>query len=409
MTHNEISQRVPSPLWGGLGWGSLRCYFSKFFSDLHHLLPPTPALPTRGRVKYFAILPLIALATSAQAEILIGIAGPMTGQNAAFGQQMRNGAAEAIADINAKGGVNGEPLRLVEGDDQCDVKRATEIANQFAAQDVRMVAGHFCSNAAFAAASVYAARDVLMISPSASNPKLTEQGFSTTLRLAARDDVQGAIAALRILEDDPNAAVAFVEDGTALAKALAATFTRVKAPALTVTIKPGERNISAAVQKLREGNPSAIYFACGGSDAGNIVSAYAGGGGIAKIYGPDSMLVDAYLERAGVAAEGTVATFPTDPQAAPDAREVIADLKAKNLTADGATLTTYAAIEVYAAVAQANPSANARDIAAKLKSGAKFKTILGEYAFDAKGDVLPQRFDWYRWSDGAFARVNTVN
>jgi branched-chain amino acid transport system substrate-binding protein len=362
-----------------------------------------------GREKIIALLLVAASPVSASAEILIGIAGPMTGQNAAFGEQMRNGAVEAIANINAKGGINGEPLRLVEGDDQCDVKRAVEIANQFAAQDVRMVAGHFCSNAAVAAASVYAARDVVMISPSASHPKLTDHGFATTLRLAPRDDTQGALAALRILEDNPSARVVLVEDGTAGAKALATIFTSVKAPFATVTIKPGDRNINSAVQKLREAAPSVIYFACGGSDAGNIAAAFAGGGGTARIYGPDALLVDAFLERAGPAAEGAIATFVADPQAASDAREVIAALSAKKQAADGATLTTYAAIEMYAAVAASNPSANARDIVAKLKSGAKFKTILGEYAFDAKGDALPQRYDWYRWSNGAYTRIDTVN
>jgi branched-chain amino acid transport system substrate-binding protein len=351
----------------------------------------------------------LVLCSSAQAEILIGIAGPMTGQNAAFGAQMRNGAVAAIASINAKGGLNGELLRLVEGDDQCDVKRAVEVANQLAAQDVRMVAGHFCSNAATAAASVYAARDVVMISPSASHPKLTDQGLATTLRLAPRDDVQGTLAALRILQDDTQAVVALIEDGTAQAKSLVEKFSSVGVPALIVSIKPGERNIAAAVQKLRVGNPSAIYFACGGSDAGNIAAAYASGGGIAKLYGPDTLLVDAYFERAGAAAEGTVATFPNDPQAAPDAREVIASLQSQGQTAEGATLTTFAAIEVYAAAAQANPTATATDIAAKLKSGAKFKTILGEFAFDGKGDAQPQRYDWYRWSNGAFSRDDRVN
>jgi branched-chain amino acid transport system substrate-binding protein len=356
-----------------------------------------------------ALLLLAASPVSASAEILIGIAGPMTGQNAVFGQQMRNGAAAAVASINAEGGVNGEQLRLVEGDDQCDVKRAVDIANQFAAQDVRMVAGHFCSNAATAAASIYAARDVIMISPSASHPKLTDQGFATTFRLAPRDDVQGAIAALRILEDDPQAVVALIEDGTAQAKALASKFSSVKSPALIVPIKPGERNVVAAVQKLRAGNPSAIYFTCSGSDAGNIAAAYASAGGIAKIYGPDALLTDAYLERASTAAEGTVATFPIDPQVAPSARDVIEALQSQGQTADGATLTTYAAIEIYAAAAQSNPSAKAVEIAAKLKSGVTYKTILGAFSFDAKGDALPQRYDWYRWSNGAFARVNRVN
>ena len=92
----------------------------------------------------------------AQADIAIGIAGPLSGPNAVFGAELRNGVSGAIAAVNAAGGVNGEQLALVEGDDACDTRRAGEVAKDFIAKDVRLVVGHFCSSASLAAAPAYA-------------------------------------------------------------------------------------------------------------------------------------------------------------------------------------------------------------------------------------------------------------
>ncbi len=345
-------------------------------------------------------------AVTAQADVLIGVAGPMSGQNASFGLQMKAGAEAAADAINAAGGLNGEQLSVIPGDDQCDVKLAGAVANQFAALDVRLVVGHFCSNAATAAASIYAKRGLVMISPSASHPKLTEQEFATTLRLAPRDDSQGAIAADRIFKDNPQAVVAVVEDGTAASKALVAKFSSVRGPALVVTIKPGERNLTSAIQKLRAGNPTAIYFACSGSDAGGIAASYEGAGYLVKLYGSDALLNEAFFERAGPASEGALATFPSDPQNEPGAQSVVAAMQARGLTADGTALTAYAAVQAFIAAAKDNPQADANAIVSRLKSGTKFRTILNDITFDGKGDALPQRYDWFRWSNGNFARAD---
>src|SRR5689334_10845625 len=88
---------------------------------------------------------LSLVATTASADITIAVVGPMTGQNAAFGEQLRRGAEAAVADINAAGGVNGEQLVLEVGDDVCDPKQAVSVANQMANKGVVFVAGHYCS------------------------------------------------------------------------------------------------------------------------------------------------------------------------------------------------------------------------------------------------------------------------
>src|SRR5262245_46262320 len=104
---------------------------------------------------YPAALALVALVTAApaSAEIVIGTAGPMTGTFAVFGTQMRQGAEQAVADLNAAGGVLGQQITLTVGDDLCDRKQADAIANQMAGRKIALMAGHLCSGASIAAAT----------------------------------------------------------------------------------------------------------------------------------------------------------------------------------------------------------------------------------------------------------------
>ena len=92
---------------------------------------------------------------AAWADVTIATAGPMTGQYAVFGEQMKRGAELAVKDINAKGGVNGEQLVLQIGDDACDPKQAVAVANQFVNEGVVFVAGHFCSGSSIPASPGY--------------------------------------------------------------------------------------------------------------------------------------------------------------------------------------------------------------------------------------------------------------
>src|SRR5262249_42373815 len=137
----------------------------------------------------------MALSGVAHADMTIATAGPMTGQYAAFGKQFKDGAEQAIADINAKGGVLGQKLQLEVGDDACDPKQAVAVANQLAAKKVLMVAGHYCSGSSIPASAVYSDAGIIQISPASTNPKYTdERPGKGTLRVCGRDDQQGGIA-----------------------------------------------------------------------------------------------------------------------------------------------------------------------------------------------------------------------
>ena len=162
---------------------------------------------------------LVAAATQAQAQIHIATAGPITGEYAAFGEQMKNGAEQAVADINKAGGVLGQQLVLEVGDDACDPKQAVSVANQFASKGVKMVAGHYCSGSSIPASKVYSEEGILQISPASTNPKYTDEGSWNTFRVCGRDDQQGKVAGDYLASHFKNEKIAILNDNSAYGKA----------------------------------------------------------------------------------------------------------------------------------------------------------------------------------------------
>ena len=137
----------------------------------------------------------LAIAAPAFAQdITVGVAGPMTGGEATFGRQMKNGAEQAVADINAAGGVLGKKLKLEVGDDACDPKQARSVGEKFAGMKLPFVAGHYCSSSSIPASEAYAEGGVLQITPASTNPTFTERKLWNTFRVCGRDDQQGAVA-----------------------------------------------------------------------------------------------------------------------------------------------------------------------------------------------------------------------
>ena len=124
----------------------------------------------------------LALASPASAQVKFGVGGPITGPNAATGAQMKNGVEQAAADINATGGMLGNKLTVEFGDDVSDPKQGVSVANNFSADGVKFVIGHYNSGVTIPASEVYQENGILEITPSATNPKITERGFGSGLR-----------------------------------------------------------------------------------------------------------------------------------------------------------------------------------------------------------------------------------
>ena len=127
----------------------------------------------------------------ARADIVVGVAGPMSGPNAAYGEQYRVGVETAVERINANGGVLGQKLVISVGDDVSDPKQGVSVANKFVADQVRYVVGHFNSGVTIPASDVYAENGVLFVTPTATNPMVTDRGLWDAFRACGRDDQQG--------------------------------------------------------------------------------------------------------------------------------------------------------------------------------------------------------------------------
>jgi branched-chain amino acid transport system substrate-binding protein len=323
----------------------------------------------------------------AQADVLIGIAAPLSGQNAVFGNELRVGANAAVADINAEGGINGEKLVIIEADDACDPRRAVDIAKDFVAKDVRLVVGHFCSAASLAAAPTYAAAGVLMITPAATSPDVTSKNLWNVFRLTGRDDLQADIAAARIKAEAQVANVAMISDGTPETEALGLRFRNAFPTAKVVALKEAERFDYATT--------TALFMAVQAADAAVILKVVRKQKAALPVYGPDLLQAEAFGSRAAEAATGTHVTFLQD-------LVVLADptRSSKLSTTVGATLAAYAAVESFVTAAKAKDLNNGRVLASWLAGGNEIKSIIGPLRFNASGDLQNQPYVWYQWRDG---------
>jgi branched-chain amino acid transport system substrate-binding protein len=343
------------------------------------------------------------------ADITIATAGPMTGQYAVFGEQMKHGAEMAVKDINAKGGVNGEMLVLEVGDDACDPKQAVAVANQFVNKGVKFVAGHFCSGSSIPASQVYNEEGILQISPASTNPTLTEQGFDNVFRTCGRDDIQGQYAANYVIDNKVATKIAILHDKTAYGKGLADVFkkelnARGVEEVMYEAITAGDKDFTALITKLKEAGVELIYLGGYHTEAGLNTRQAHEQGLSAKMMSGDALVDKQYWEITGPTGEGTLMTFAPDPRKSPAASSVVAEFKSSGYDPEGYTLYTYAAIQAYADAVTKAGSTDVEAVADALRDGS-YETVLGSLAFNEKGDVKEPKYVMYVWKDGNYGEL----
>ncbi|MDP2738256.1 MAG: branched-chain amino acid ABC transporter substrate-binding protein [Pseudorhodobacter sp.] len=346
-------------------------------------------------------------ANTAMADIQIATAGPMTGQYASFGAQMKAGAEQAVADINAAGGVNGEMLALNVGDDACDPKQAVAVANQMASKGVVFMAGHFCSGSSIPASKVYEEEGIVMISPGSTNPKFTDEGGPGVFRVCGRDDQQGLVAGALLAGEFAGKRVAILHDKTAYGKGLAdETLKAYEAAGGKATmyeaITAGEKDYTALVSKLKQENIDVVYLGGYHTEAGLIVRQMRDQGMTTQLVSGDALVTNEYWSITGDAGTGTLMTFSPDPRKNPGAADVVKEFKDQGIEPEGYVLYTYAAIQAWAQAAATTGAVDDPEaVTAALHSGT-FNTVLGDLSFDAVGDVTLPGYVWYEWKDGTY-------
>jgi branched-chain amino acid transport system substrate-binding protein len=342
----------------------------------------------------------------AWAEILIATAGPMTGQYAWFGEQYARGAEMAVDDINAAGGVLGETVRIIIGDDACDPDQAVAVANSLANDGVVFVAGHYCSHSSIPASKVYENAGILMISPASTNPKLTDEGGPNVFRVCGRDDLQGTVAGDYLTDHWGDKKIAILHDQTTYGLGLAdETRKRLNergvAEAMFEAYEPGLRDYSALISKMQAAGIDVFYVGGYSTEAALMLRQARLGGYEVQLISGDALATDEFWMITGPSGEGARMTFFPDPRNNPEAAEVAERFRARYFEPVGYTLYAYGAVQVWA---QAIEKAGTLELDAVIEAlqSHQFDTILGEIGFDEKGDITASGFVWYVWKNGEY-------
>ncbi len=358
----------------------------------------------------------LALASNASAQVKLGIAGPITGGSAAFGAQLKMGAEQAVADINAAGGVLGQKISVEVGDDASDPKQGVSVANKFVGDGVTWVVGHFNSSISIPTSAVYMENGILQITPASTNPGLTNPDPKTgeskwnVFRTCGRDDQQGAVAGEYIARNFAGRKIAFVHDKKAYGKGLVDETKKAMnaaglQEALYETINPGEKDYSAVVSKLKAAGVDLVYYGGEQTEAGLLVRQMRDQGMQTILMGGDGIASEEYAQIAGDGAIGTLMTFPPDPRMNPAAAAVVKEFEAKKFNPETYTLYAYAAVQVMKQAAEAAKSLDTQAMAKVMHSGMAFHTVVGDISYDKKGDVTRADYVVYRWVKGADGKI----
>jgi branched-chain amino acid transport system substrate-binding protein len=341
----------------------------------------------------------------------VAVVGPITGQYASFGAQMKNGGEMAVADINEAGGLLGKKLDLSIGDDACDPKQAVAVANQMTAGGAKLVAGHYCSGSSIPASKVYADGDMVQISPASTNPTFTDDRAGPNIyRVCGRDDQQGGIAGKYLAANFADKNIAFVDDKTAYGKGLAAETKKAmgeagKQAAMEESITAGEKDYSALVSKLKQANIDIVYFGGYHTEAGLIIRQMRDQGMSTILMGGDALITQEFWSITGDAGENTLMTFSPDPRKNPAAAELVKRFKDKGIEPEGYVLYTYAALQAWKQAAEKAKSVE-RDEIVKALNDTEFDTVVGKFKFNEKGDPNLPPYAVYRWSNGTYDQID---
>lgn len=353
-----------------------------------------------------------SLSATAADTIKIGVAGAHSGDLASYGLPTVKAAELVVNDINAKGGINGKKIELLIEDDVCKPEVATNTATKLISQGVHVVIGHICSGATKAALPIYNGSNIIVMSPSATNPELTQSGnYPNFYRTIASDDAQArtevdfATDVLKVKK------IAIIHDKGDYGKGLA-EFAKVFAEqsgkaevVLYEGITPGAVDYSAVVQKIKRSNADAVIFGGYHPEASKIVTQMRKKKMETILISDDGVKDDTFIKVAGQYAEGVYATGPADVTSNPitqAARE--AHVKAYGEEPGAFFDNAYtAALALTNAIAKAG-STDSQAIAKVLKSE-DVATPFGAIRFDDRGDAIGVGFSVYQVKDGKYVQV----
>ena len=343
-------------------------------------------------------------------DIKIAIVGAMSGPVAQYGDMEFTGARQAIADINAKGGVKGNKLVGVEYDDACDPKQAVAVANKVINDGIRYVIGHLCSSSTQPASDIYEDEGVIMITPAATNADLTTRGYKMIMRTTGLDSDQGPTAAKSILNTIKPQRIAVVHDkqqyGEGLARAVQDSLKKNGGNVVLFEgITAGDKDFSTLVARLKKVNADFVYFGGYYPEMGQILRQAKQAGLNIQFMGPEGTGNASLSNIAGAASEGMLVTLPHRYDQVPSNQPIVAEFKAKKLDYTGPFVwTTYAAVQSLV-TGMNRAGMEPADIVKNLKAN-PVDTVMGQLSWDEKGDMKGFEFGVFKWhADGTSTPV----
>jgi branched-chain amino acid transport system substrate-binding protein len=327
------------------------------------------------------------------ADILIGVAIPLTGELAFSGEALQRATELAAAEFNEKGGLLGQKVAITAVDDHCDGGQAVAAARKLVDEKTVAVIGHTCSVAAIPASEVYEAARIPFITAQATNPKLTERGLRFTFRAQTRDDKTGPFAAEYIVKRLGAKHIAIVHDtllfGMGVAEAVRRRLHELGTPeVLFETVQPGQLEFGDLVAEIREAAAEVVYYG-GFANQGALLCRQLREAGVdVTMVGPDSLLNDDYLAVAGPTAEGTLAISGPFFFGRPEAQPFITRFReaTKSEPVMGGALPGYWSFQILAQAIEAAHTTEGGAIADALHREA-FEVFGIRVSFDEKGDA----------------------
>ena len=348
-----------------------------------------------------AFISIVFGIAAAQAEIKVGIAGPLSGSSLNTGEQQEAGAQKAFEHLNDKGGLLGKEIVVISLDDACDPLQAKAVAQQLVSEGVVFVVGHVCSSCSLAVSKIYEKAGIIMISPASTNPKVTDEGGPNVFRTIGRDDQQGTIAGDYLAENYSKKNIAIIHDGDAYGLGLAEiTKRQLNKRGVTEVLfdryTQDQKDYKSVVDKLVNKKTDVVYIGGYLNDIGIIVRQAKKELPNLGIFSGDALIDVQWLFVAGKAGEGAHFTFGPDMRQKPEAREVAAAIREEDAyEPEGYTLYAYGAVQAWAQAVKQAGSLKPKAVIKALREGS-FDTVIGKIGFDKKGDVTGiSTFIWY--------------
>ena len=354
----------------------------------------------------------IAGARAAEAPIRIGVAGAHSGDLASYGLPSLNAARLVVKEVNAKGGVLGRQIEIMAEDDVCKPEIATNTATKLISEKVDIVIGHICSGATKAAIGIYHDARLIVISPSATNPELTQSGnYPNFFRTIASDDAQARQEvdfALKVLKLKKLAVIHDKGDyGKGLAESAKGFIEKSGRSELVLYegVTPGAVDYSAIVQKIKRSGAEGLIFGGYHPEASKIVSQMRKKGMKTVFISDDGVKDETFIKVAGRYAEGVYASGPKDTSKNPLTRVAIEAHKREFGCEPGAFfLNAYAATSAAINAIDKAGSTDYDKVAKALRTQ-PVDTPLGTIHFDDRGDAIGVGFSMYVVKDGIYQEV----